>query len=202
MAWQNPLILSDNFYKVYSGAPQVIKTDSQGTNTLQLGDTALIVVLGLLLMVFSKVPPVIRTLPYGWPEWNLILAVYLAFRAETWLACLGAFFLGSFQEAMNLVPNGLEPLMLILLVMGLSFFSRHVKLQGFFYLAVFLLIIFFIKDLFFIPGFLSIMGLFPDYGLNFLGLGWVFEAFLTGLVGPLIFSILDFLFFFRRESHR
>jgi hypothetical protein len=169
------------------------KTDSQANSAFRLSGTALVVLLGLFLIVFAKAPSVIRVIPYGWPEWSLILSIYLAFRAEIWLASLGAFFLGSFNEALSLTPSGMEPLTLIILVISLSFFSKYLKFHHFLYLSLLFLLLFVFKNLFFIPGFLGIMDAFPGHGLENLSFNLASRAVSTALIGPLLHLFLDYI---------
>jgi rod shape-determining protein MreD len=158
---------------------------------IKLRNVIFILFMGLFLTVLSFLPTVVRAIGWASPEWSLILVVFLAFRSGILTASVVAFALGCFHDALTVSPEGLESLSLLSLVIIVSLCSELVKVNNFFLMAL-LAMATLIKNTIFIPGFLSLMGLYQ--GLSSVTFfECLVKALVTGLVTVPVMTVLDFL---------
>ena len=156
---------------------------------LKVRDVILIIILGLFLTVLSYAPTVARSVGWATPEWSLIFVLYLAFRAETHYAGLAAFILGCFQDALTIAPEGLESFALLLLVIIVTFASDFMTVSNF--ILVFLAALAsLLKNILFIPGFLSVMGLYHSPSAVIL-YDCLIKACVTGVAALPALALLD-----------
>ncbi|MDR2366774.1 MAG: rod shape-determining protein MreD [Deltaproteobacteria bacterium] len=157
--------------------------------SLKPRDVVVLMILGLALTALSYLPTVVRLLGWASPEWSLILVLFLAFRSEFTMAGLAAFALGCFQDALSVSPEGLESLALLLIVLVITFGSEIMKVNN---VLVILLVVLasLVKNTLFIPGFLSVMGLYRPVSSVIL-FDCLVKAIVTGLVALPVLSFLD-----------
>jgi rod shape-determining protein MreD len=134
---------------------------------------------------------VVRVIGWASPEWAMTLVLYLTFRSGTPTASLAAFLLGCFQDALTVSPEGLESLALIIVIIIVSFCSEFMKVSNFF-LVFLVALASLIKNTLFIPGFLSIMGLYQGVSA-LIFFECLVKAFITGLVAIPVLGLLDVL---------
>lgn len=156
---------------------------------LKFRGAAILTILGLALTDLGFLPTVVRNVGWASPEWSLILVLFLAFRSEFTLAALAAFVMGCFQDALTVSPEGLESLALLAIVIIVTFGSEFMKVSDF--LLVFLVALAsLIKNTLFIPGFLSVMGLYRGVS-SVIFFDCLLKAIVTGLVAIPTLAILD-----------
>ncbi|MDR1545450.1 MAG: hypothetical protein LBU12_01770 [Deltaproteobacteria bacterium] len=168
----------------------------------RLRSVAFLLLLGLLLTVCSSLRPIRRLPPWGWPDWVMMLTVYLALRAELWLASLTAFALGGFKNALGLGPDGIDQLALLLAAGAVKLLSRSLKLleptaAGLLTGALDLL-----KNAIFMPGFMTLMN-WPYPVSAVILAACLGQAVMTGVAASFFFGVLDRLFaadYARRSS--
>ncbi|MDR2388033.1 MAG: rod shape-determining protein MreD [Deltaproteobacteria bacterium] len=161
------------------------------TASLRLRDLIIIMVLGLILTDLAYLPTVVRTIGWASPEWSLILVLYLAARSNFTAAAVTAFFLGSFQDALTISPEGLEALALELIVIIVAFGSEYLKVNNFL-LVILVTLASLLKNTIFIPGLLRVMNLYMGLSAVIL-FDCLLKALMTGLVAIPTLAILDFL---------
>lgn len=164
----------------------------QAPQGLRKREVALIIFLGLILIVASSLPTVARNVGWVFPEWSLMLVLFLAFRAGLPSASLGAFLLGCFQDSLTMSPEGLEALALILLAVVVFMASEFMKLTKFFLMVLFVALASMAKNAFFVPGFLIIMGLYPGVS-PVVFVNCLVKALVTGLAAIPVLGLLDCL---------
>jgi rod shape-determining protein MreD len=119
------------------------------------------------------------------------LVLYLASRSSFTAAAITAFFLGCFQDALTISPEGLESLALELIVIIMAFGSDYMKVHNFL-LVILVILASLLKNTIFIPGLLSVMGLYMGVSTYIL-FDCLVKAIITGLVAIPCLAILDLL---------
>jgi cell shape-determining protein MreD len=153
-------------------------------------DYFLILFFGALMTVMATLPTVARTLGWAFPEWALMATLYLAYRAGLSRGCLAAFLLGCLQDGINLSPEGLEPLSLIILSFGLILAFEWITIHSFFLLITYITFASLLKNIFMIPLFLNIIGIYTGVSGVIL-LHWVGKAIITGFISIVVLGLLE-----------
>lgn len=156
-----------------------------------LGDFLKVIVLGLILaMVQASLAAVVGLNGFG-PEWLLVLAVYMALKADLWVAVSGAFVLGCFRDAMSGWLWGLHPFTFVLLIWlfypsrsRLNFFSTLTLVPSIFILC-------FGGFLFIMTPLMAIWG-WPGLGFNPLP-AFLSSSIITCLTAPVLFKLLEWI---------
>ena len=153
-------------------------------------DAIIVTVPALLLTLLGAQPSVVRTLGQASPDWPLIAAFYLALKTRPWHAATAAFAMGFMEDALTLAPEGLTPLALLAMTMGMAKVARLAHFHGYAQMATILVLAALAEELLVVPGLLSIM----DQGRHLTGAilaGQAQKALVTGLIGPVFFAVFD-----------
>ncbi|MDR1051782.1 MAG: rod shape-determining protein MreD, partial [Deltaproteobacteria bacterium] len=153
-------------------------------------DFLLVLLLGVVLAVVSALPAASRR--FGWicPEWSLMLALFVCYRAGMSQGCLAAFFLGCVQDGVNVTPEGIESVGLILGVVTLHIASEWIKINSFVLLIIFVSATSLLKNIIIIPIFLSVIGMYSAFSGVIL-FHWIIKAIITGLAAIPALELID-----------
>ena len=152
-------------------------------------DFFMVILAGFLLIVIqSSTTAFISLSGYG-PEWALPLTVYVALRADLWVAVLTAFILGFIRDAVGGGFLGMSQLVLVLVAW--LFYPFRARLNFFSPLTLTPLIFILGSGvaLFIVTPLMAVLG-WPSRNFNPLPAFFVSSS-LTAVLAPLLFLILD-----------
>ncbi|UQZ89230.1 rod shape-determining protein MreD [Deltaproteobacteria bacterium Smac51] len=164
---------------LYTAAPIVFKG----------WDLVKVVLAGLLLVIIQSSMAAFAGLSGYGPEWVLALTIYVALRAELWLAILAAFALGFIRDAVGGGFLGMHQFTLVLITWffypfraRLNFFSPLTLMPLIFILGLG-------SQLFIMTPIMAVLG-WPSHTFNPLPAFFVSSS-LTALLAPIVFIALD-----------
>ena len=155
----------------------------------RIGDFTRVLVCGLLLLIIqSSVAAFTGLSGYG-PEWVLALCVYVALRAELWVAIVAAFLLGFIRDAVGGGFLGLHQFTLVLIIWLFYPFRARLNFFSPLTLAPLIFILGLGGQLFVMTPIMAVLG-WPSHNFNPLSAFFVSSS-LTALLAPLLFFVLD-----------
>lgn len=152
-----------------------------------------VMLLGLLLVMGQASLAAVLGLDGFGPECALVLAVYIALKADLWVAISGAFVLGCFRDAVGgwLWGWGLHPFTFVLLIWLFHPFRSRLNFFSPLTLVPLVFIICFGGFLFVMTPLMAILG-WPGLGFNPLP-AFISSSIITSFLAPLLFKVMEWL---------